>query len=112
VRAFKRGIRGIGIERQCQSVRANGADQRRTAHHHVADRSGRDAGVGNAAHLDGVRQQTLVEHIDVACARWVDDRTVGRGVAARLFRFARHASILRGTASRARRIPIEDHQRF
>ena len=45
MRARQRGVARIAVERQREPVGADGADQRRAAHDHLADGEGRGIGV-------------------------------------------------------------------
>ena len=64
MRFRERRVGGIAIERECEAVGADDADQRRAAHHHLADRQRRCIGIGNAHGDIGVRQCALVDHLD------------------------------------------------
>ena len=66
VRARERGIAGVAVEREREAIGADGADQRRAADQHPADRERGGVGVGDV-HLDArVRQRALVERLDEA----------------------------------------------
>ena len=64
----ERGVGRIAIERQREPVGADGADQRRAAHPHPADRERRGVRVGDPDAHQRVRQRALVDHLDVARA--------------------------------------------
>ncbi len=80
VRLRERCIGGIAVEGQRQAVRTHGADKRGAAHPHRADREPRRLGIGDPRRDDGVRQRTLVEHVDVASALRSDERAVTRWI--------------------------------
>ena len=93
VRAGEARVARIAVERECQSVRADRADQRRAAHQHLADGQRRDVGTGDLHFRHRVRQRTLVEHLDVAGAPRPHQRAVARAVFDRVAEGAGHQSI-------------------